>query len=180
MTKAVILGNGPSLNEIDFDYLNSRKDVITLASNRISLIFNKTDWRPNYYFCFSTNIENKVWLDNVNEVIDNDKTTCFLSSELKPILGDKKNIIFIDNIYEHNRHSSIPYNLFEKNFTDVVVKSYSATVPMFQYCFSNGIKKIGIIGQDGYIYSNNKNHFDDSYGYESGDFKKTNDRIISI
>jgi hypothetical protein len=41
-----IVGNGPSLT---VDDLNKLKDEITFASNRITLIFDQTDWRPTYY-----------------------------------------------------------------------------------------------------------------------------------
>ena len=42
--KAVILCNGPSLLKVDFDLL---KDVYTIGLNKINLLFDKTDFRPN-------------------------------------------------------------------------------------------------------------------------------------
>lgn len=41
-----ILGNGPSLAQVDFERLVGH---ITLASNKIFLAFDKTTWRPTYY-----------------------------------------------------------------------------------------------------------------------------------
>lgn len=43
----LILGNGPSLAQLDFE---TAKTLPTLASNKIFLIFDKTDWRPTYFF----------------------------------------------------------------------------------------------------------------------------------
>lgn len=41
-----IIGNGPSLDAADLDVL---KDHPCFASNKIFLIFGKTDWRPTYF-----------------------------------------------------------------------------------------------------------------------------------
>ncbi len=46
--RCFVIGNGPSLKESDLDCL---KNEITFAANRIYLIFDKTAWRPTYYFC---------------------------------------------------------------------------------------------------------------------------------
>ncbi len=43
--RAVIVGNGPSLNVSDLDRI---KNEITFASNKIYLAFDSTDWRPTY------------------------------------------------------------------------------------------------------------------------------------
>lgn len=44
--RAVIIGNGPSLTAADLDRLG---DTVTFASNKIYLIFDDTEWRPDYY-----------------------------------------------------------------------------------------------------------------------------------
>jgi hypothetical protein len=44
--RAFILGNGPSLNDLDF---NKLKGETTYAVNRIWKMFDKTDWRPTHY-----------------------------------------------------------------------------------------------------------------------------------
>ena len=41
-----VIGCGPSLCASDLDML---RDEVTLASNRINLAFDKTDWRPDYF-----------------------------------------------------------------------------------------------------------------------------------
>ncbi len=45
--RCFIIGNGPSLSPND---LNKLKSEICFGSNRIFEIFDKTDWRPTYYF----------------------------------------------------------------------------------------------------------------------------------
>lgn len=44
--RCFIIGNGPSLAIADLDRLQNE---ITFASNRITLAFEETDWRPSYY-----------------------------------------------------------------------------------------------------------------------------------
>lgn len=51
--RCFILGNGPSLRADD---LNSLKNEITFASNRIYRIFGQTDWRPTYFVMFDENV----------------------------------------------------------------------------------------------------------------------------
>ena len=43
--KAVILCNGPSLNEIDFNLLNN---TFTFGLNKINLLFERSDFRPKF------------------------------------------------------------------------------------------------------------------------------------
>ena len=42
--KAVILCNGPSLNDVDFDLLGN---VYCFGLNKINLLFDRTDFRPS-------------------------------------------------------------------------------------------------------------------------------------
>ncbi len=46
--RCFLIGNGPSLKAEDLELL---KDEITFAANRIYMLFDKTKWRPTYYFC---------------------------------------------------------------------------------------------------------------------------------
>ena len=39
---ALIMGNGPSVKELDFDELTSNSNITTFATNRISLIYDQT------------------------------------------------------------------------------------------------------------------------------------------
>ena len=46
--RCFIIGNGPSLKPEDLDKIHANGDF-SIASNRIFLIFDKTEWRPNIY-----------------------------------------------------------------------------------------------------------------------------------
>jgi hypothetical protein len=177
--KCLIIGNGPSVNSIDFNSLKETPGVSTLCCNRIDLLIKEENWYPDYYFCFKSEVDEN-WKNSIQYVCRHKNIKCFLSKEFKSFLSNTSNVTFVKNLKEHYRHSPIPDNLFETSFDECQFKSYSATVPLFQYCFSRDVKTIGIIGQDGYIYNEGKNHFNDSYGYEALNFKKSNDRIVLL
>jgi len=53
-----LVGNGPSLNDMNLDLLVGED---TLAMNRIELIYPKTKWRPTYYIFCSSNCADSRW-----------------------------------------------------------------------------------------------------------------------
>ena len=57
--RVFLIANGPSLSDTN---LNLLEGEITIAMNRISLIYEKYPcWRPTYYLFSSTNVRNEVW-----------------------------------------------------------------------------------------------------------------------
>ena len=65
--RCFIIGNGPSLASGDLDQLKSE---LTFATNKIYLLFNKTEWRPSYYV-----IADDVIIKNIHTEIE-EKITC--------------------------------------------------------------------------------------------------------
>ena len=59
-----VIGNGPSLASLNLEDLNSK---ITLASNKIFLSFDTTNWRPTYY-TVEDDLVLKQNLDNIKAV----------------------------------------------------------------------------------------------------------------
>ena len=70
--RCFIIGNGPSLRAEDLDKL---KNEVTFASNKIYLMFDKTEWRPNYYVITDT----EVLESNQNEINRTIKCPIFFS-----------------------------------------------------------------------------------------------------
>lgn len=62
--RCFIIGNGPSLSIDDLNKLKSEK---TFAFNRIYYIFDKTDWRPSFYFTEDIKIIQNS-LDDINSL----------------------------------------------------------------------------------------------------------------
>lgn len=86
--RCFIAGNGPSLRISDLDML---KDEITIASNKIFLAFDQTDWRPTYFtICdvvVARNNKDKI------EGLDLVKVGAF---SVKEILRDDPRAIFLN------------------------------------------------------------------------------------
>lgn len=80
-----MIGNGPSLRIEDLDKLKSNSDV-TIASNKIYLAFNDTEWRPSYY----TVADLLVATQNDNEIKQLDLVK-FFPDHFKSILGKTGN-----------------------------------------------------------------------------------------
>ena len=185
--KAVVMGNGPSLNQYDWHKISSKnKDIIFLACNRISNIFSKEApaWRPNIYTCFtSTSLTEASWKKSIDFCLQDDKIDSFIFDAYRSISSIKNfhdGVYFCNKVAEHNRHQPIQNNFIDIPLTEYFLKSYSATVTLFQICNWLNIEKIFIIGQDGYTNARGQNHYNNTYGFEPNDFKKSNDRIASL
>lgn len=182
--KAVIMGNGPSINDYKWDNFKERQDTIFLTCNRVSFLFEKTTWRPDIFSCFAKpSLENKDWIQNVEECLSDDKIFSFIDKRFKTVSNIKnfhKNCYFVDKITEHSRHHPIKAGFIDHDLEECFVKSYSATATLFQICDNLNIEEICIIGQDGYNLKKGKNHFDSKYLDEASNFKKSNDRIFSM
>lgn len=181
--KAIIMGNGPSLSKIDLKLLQ-KNQIVSFATNRVSLLYKDTDWRPDYYSCFVSSTP-KEWRESISTACKEKKTTCFVHKRFSSFVEDSGNVNFVKNVFEHYRNGPIPKDLFDISVEDKFVKSYTAVVPLYQLCFYMGIKKIGIIGQDGYK-GHGSDHFAKSYGQASGNSmnpdkaRKINDRYTRL
>ena len=136
--RAFIIGNGPSLNVKD---INTLKDEITFAANKIYLMFNETQWRPTYYFVE----DDLVFKQNYETIKNIDDTVKFFPTFL--------------NKYHKTINNAIYYRLnfkpHAKNFPQISTNPFSgfywgSTViySMIQMAIYMGIKEIYLIGID--------------------------------
>lgn len=95
-----LLGNGPSLNDMDLSVLNNE---ITFAMNRIDLIYSKTSWRPTYYVFCSDNCRNsswgKEWSRSVFNCSNNPTTTAFIWERYKKDIEKNSEALPLDVVY---------------------------------------------------------------------------------
>ena len=131
-----ILGNGPSLNKIDFNKLIGE---FTFAVNRIYLIFERTPWRPTFY----TINDWEVGPDNVKEInVLDDAIIKFIPKRFKGLFEGK-------NLYHYNSRHNIPP---EKHFSydlekGAVLGGTVLTLPI-QIAYYMGFEEIYLIGVD--------------------------------
>ena len=186
-TKAIVMGNGPSLNQYDWELIRkNNKDAIFLSCNRISNIFykNKSTWRPDMYCCFtSTSLTNPDWKKSIDQCLSQEEIDSFVFDNYRNVSDIKdfhSNVYFCTQVGEHDRHKEIPQDFIDIPIDEYFIKSYSATVPLFQICNWLKIESIFLIGQDGYTKKLGLNHYSESYGFEPNNFKKSNDRIKKL
>lgn len=183
----VVMGNGPSLNQYEWDEIKKRHpSLVFLACNRISNLFleKKLKWRPDIYTCFtSISTESDEWRKSIDACLKVDETFSFVFKKYQSFSEIEKfhdNVYFCENVLEHPRQKKIVKDFLNIELETGLVKSYSATCTLFQICKFLNVKNIYLIGQDGYIKKLGENHFSKTYKFEPKDFNKTNDRILRV
>lgn len=134
--KCYIVGNGPSLSMEDLDLI---KKEDCFASNLIFNIFNKTEWRPKYYFLQDRYADTENKLDELNldymfigdyywrkRGINNPSAICFHKS-----LSRNKEIVE-----------------FSKDISKRIIDHCSITYTMIQAAVYMGYQKIYLLGMD--------------------------------
>lgn len=87
----VIVANGPSLNDINLEHL---KKFVTIGMNRIYLLYEKTDFRPDYY-CLE---DHMVAEDNAAEISSLEGSVMFIPKDLSYCIKGNKNILYTNLI----------------------------------------------------------------------------------
>lgn len=163
-----IIGNGPSLKAEDLSKLNNL-GIPTFAANRVYKIFDKTDWRPTYFFCEDPIIIRDIEND-INEIVCPYK---FIPIHLKWYYGvDINNATYYNLSYYRKVNADIG---FCDDIHNTVIWTGTVTITAIQFAVYMGYTDIYMIGVD-HSYSNMidsngnvikdntiKNYFDDSY-----------------
>lgn len=140
--RCFIIGNGPSLRVED---LNKIKAEITIASNRIWNIFDKTNWRPTYYFFTDDRAINELlpYIEQMNLPYK------FISYNAK-----KYETKTYSDIYHIMRsgYKIMSYNDKSVHISEDVSKYfYSCGTVLFtavQFAIYTGVKEIYLLGVD--------------------------------
>jgi hypothetical protein len=159
--KLVLLCNGPSLNKVDFELLK-KSDVFCIGLNKINLLFDDTDFRPNLIVSV-----NKLVIEQNQHFFNSTKIPTILDSSAVDKIKKRENINFIH---------SLPFQLkFAGDITGSVCQGYTVTYVALQIAFYLGFKNIALVGCDHNfatkgssnmtVVSGDKdpNHFSDKY-----------------
>lgn len=132
--KAVILCNGPSLLKVDFEQLSS-SNVFVFGLNKINLIFDKTNLRPDFIVAV-----NPLVIEQNRDFYNQTDLPLFLSS-----IGTKKGIHFRKNsVYLHS--SSIP--AFSRDCSFSINEGHTVTFVALQLAFHMGFSEVALVGAD--------------------------------
>lgn len=133
-----IMGNGPSLNRTPLELLEGE---FVFGLNRISLLFDRIKWRPQFFTAFDV----RVVPDNAKEFSELDIQYKFFSARYKKLLGEKSNHYWL--------HTKGFYDGFDGAFEpDVVYSGFGGggtiAVSAIEIAFYMGFREIYLIGTD--------------------------------
>lgn len=142
--RCFIIGNGPSLNKEDLDFI---KDEVSFASNKIYKIFSETTWRPKYY-C----IQDGPLLSNMSEEImsplnSSEKTFIRMSlqSKVSKKLKKTKKILYVPVVEPYYKENKVNFSYKVNNF---IYDGWTVTYMAMQIAVYMGFKKIYLLGVD--------------------------------
>ena len=130
--KAVVLCNGPSLLEVDFDLL---KGVYTFGLNKINLLFDQTDFRPS-----SIVAVNPLVLKQNSDFYASTNIPLFLEQNaLNVPISLNDNTIILNSC-------DIPF--FSRDCSMSMFQGYTVTYVALQLAFHMGFEKVALVGCD--------------------------------
>lgn len=150
--RCFIIGNGPSLTVTD---LNRLKDEITLCGNRIYDIFNKTVWRPTYYFC----VDNAGMKEIIPKIENANVGIAFLELAARRYISEYNDkVIFINHSNKKfiiNRYNDKSIHISE-DISQYFSCGYTVLFAALQFAIYTGIREIYLLGVD-FNYSQTTN-----------------------
>jgi glycosyltransferase involved in cell wall biosynthesis/Tfp pilus assembly protein PilF len=129
--RCVIIGNGPSLNNMDLSFL---KDEITFGLNRIYLLDDTWDFTPTYYVSI-----NPLVIEQSHEEISKIPAIKFLNYSGAQYFNNPENTIFL---------KSVPELKFSKNPAKGICEGYTVTYVAMQLAYYMGFSDVFLIGVD--------------------------------
>lgn len=188
--RIVLVGNGPSLSETSMDKLTQE---YTFAVNNINPVYERTDWRPDFYLYHANTDFVQQTKHNLNE-----GSICFVSSKHKNNFNNHESLLFIrvwDLVDKDNRFDQMsieeveicPIDLLEDYWSyDITegVYEYHSMYIMMQIAIFMGFSSIYFIGCDlGYnkydphmVFENSLDPLDYT-GKEKGKIKFVTDAV---
>lgn len=139
--RCFIIGNGPSLTLEDLQTLKENNEI-TFVSNNFYRWFDKTDFRPDFYF---------VWdaLDVYPEEFMQEEKINFMVSVFyrNEILKEAKNLYFFETS-PWVQYDYYPYKPFFSDDLPLVYEAGSISYIMLQIAVNMGFKEIYFLGMD--------------------------------
>lgn len=165
--RCFIIATGPSLTLED---VNKLKNEHTIGVNSIFRLYDKIDWRPEYYTILDAGLCDNYSKNGFIKPKDFARDTCFFNSICKfKYQGD--NIIYLHTNWL--KHVYNYGNLEFKYSPDLVYglyDFYSVTHASIQIAIYMGFKEIYIIGVDN-NYMGSKTHFAETKGDDTFDYQ---------
>lgn len=133
--RGLILCNGPSLNQVDFSAILAQKaDLIVIGLNKINLLFDKTDLRPDLVVA----VNEKVLAQNV-DFFGETELPCYLDSHGRHDIASRPNISFL--------WATMPFG-FARDVSMGYNNGGTVTYVAMQLAFHLGLRDLALVGCD--------------------------------
>lgn len=153
--RCFILGNGPSLNETDLSLL---KGETVFACNAAFLLFDRIDWRPDYYACVDSRVLPDRAADIQAMLEAHPDMVAFFPAELQSHGGASTRaatrtlIPEVEGRYFFNETvgdlSQLPWSQFSPDANTHVVQPHTVAISMLQLAAYMGFSEIYLVGCD--------------------------------
>ena len=140
----VIIGNGPSLNYVNFSLLEK---TYTFGVNGIFYKTDETGFRPTFY----TVEDGAVMRDNLDRIKNyNPKIASLFPSIYRKFLGNsgERNFFRMDRRFYEERSYNFEVPQFSKDISNKIYCNQSVTFVNFQIAYYMGFSKILLVGMD--------------------------------
>ncbi len=143
--RCFIMGNGPSLNQMDLGLLQNE---YVWGSNRCYLLFDKISWRPKFYMAVDTRVvpDNAGEINKLYEQLPESHFFFPIEFRYQRILKSAKNVYWYMEI-PHNEND-LPNGMFSRNPSAFVYSVRTVTIAMIQMAVYLGFNPIYLIGCD--------------------------------
>ena len=132
--KAIILCNGPSLNNVDFELLQ-KSGVYTIGLNKINLLFDRTTFRPDLIVAV-----NKHVIEQNTDFYNETPIELVLDSFGTASVKQRSNVNFV---------YSAPFQLrFARDITGAICQGYTVTYAATQIAYHLGFTEVALVGCD--------------------------------
>ncbi len=191
--RVFIIANGPSLKDTDLDILENE---VTIAMNRISLIYDKNPkWKPTYYLFSSTNVRpdkpwGAEWTSSVREAISKEETTSFVAYQFKNYIDPTNQfpkVKWFSSMTETKptQEGILSDSSFSTDIVESIDKSGTTMNLALQLCYHMGFSEIVIVGADlGWSKDlgtkSDPNHFVESYRADIPKPEKVNHQMRNV
>ena len=162
MTRAFIVGNGPSLKP---DQLDRLIPEVSFAVNRIHLMYDKTKWRPDYYVYMDLSMTtHEIFIPDL-EYHSQQEYPCYIRSDILNRLIKRSASACFQNITAVEECSHIDADRFTAHEWHLpkICNMGGSVSGAVQLAVMEGFNPIYLIGCDGRLGGNANNHFSADY-----------------
>ena len=152
----LIVANGPSLNKTPLDKFHG---IYSIGMNKINLIFNKTQWRPNIVITTNSLVARQHWKSMKDTQIPH-----FLSWNSRWVIPIRARHFF--NFFLNNKD-----NNFQKDISSSAGSSGTVTYAALQFAYHLGANPVIIVGLDhNFIHTGSPNDYQKRIGDDVNHF----------